>query len=201
MYALYKSMSTGKQKLQEDCYTSAQIYQKHSSRQYLVKSRKWNISGITRIIGIAVWIQADSKKHISESFTITKWKIWQLKKFTAMIMKQFLIVQLRQAGRGSQTSCTTNLLAGEVFFKKISNLYSWKKSKPNVFKITSLAGILRTKSFLNHCCIIMWRKFIVIFFKKNFGKWFFWHNKRIIVIFWPCSKSLRTPELRKQILW
>ena len=84
-----------------------------------------------------------------------------------MIMKQFLIVQLRQAGRGSQTSCTTNLLAGEVFFKKISNLYSWKKSKPNVFKITSLAGILRTKSFLNHCCIIMWRKFIVIFFKKK----------------------------------
>ena len=61
MYALYKSMSTGKQKIQEDCYTSAQIYQKHSSRQYLLKSRKWNISGITRMTGIAVWIQADSK--------------------------------------------------------------------------------------------------------------------------------------------
>ena len=73
-------------------------------------------------------------------------------------------------------------LAGEVFSKKSlplkKNHYQFfSKSLPIFQKITSVPMILK-KSLLNHCCMITWKKSVVIFFSKNFlGSDFFGARK------------------------
>ena len=75
-------------------------------------------------------------------------------------------------------------LAGEVFPKK--SLPVKKKSLPIFEKITTKfsknhlsSNDFEKKSLLNHCCLITWRKSVVIFFQK-----FFW-----VVIFLAQEKN------------